>query len=118
MRQQRLLGEGSGRPEVGDAHAPLEIAAARDDLAPDRLDRLARQRPRIAGAQPGEDLRLALGTHHRRVVVLLPFADALRQARALGEPLEQLAVDAVDLRAQRVERFDSRRFGSVRVGGC
>ena len=110
--QRRLFAEGAGRAEVGHARGRFQRAAGRHDLAPDRRHAVGLQRAGVGGLQAVDHLRLALGAEHHRAFVLLDLADLQRQAGAAVQQRQQLAVDGVDLLAQRQQVRVAARGGS------
>ncbi|CAJ3909917.1 Uncharacterised protein [Burkholderia pseudomallei] len=101
--EHRLFAIGADGPEERDVYRLLEIAARRHDLAPDRADVLARERPGAHVLQARDHLLLALRPEHGRVEVLLDLADLERDRRALIQQRDQLRVDRVDALAQRLQ---------------
>jgi hypothetical protein len=113
IAQRRLFAEGSGRPEVGHAHAPLQRATGGHDLAPDRGHAGALQRAVVGDLQPLDHLGLALRMEDHPTGALLQFADLLCQRGAPVQQREQFPIDRVDLRAQRQQRAVGGLVGSA-----
>src|SRR5262249_17135821 len=78
---------------------------------------LALQRAGIGRLDLVDDLRDAVGPEKGRAVAALQFTDLLGDVRAIVEQLEQLAVERVDLLAQRQQFRGRYRFGGWGVGG-
>ncbi len=101
--EHRLLAIRADRSEKRDVDRLFEIAAGRHDLAPDRADMLARERPRAHVLQARDHLLFALRAEHRCVEMLLYLADFERNRRALVQQRDQLRVDRIDALAQRFQ---------------
>lgn len=101
--EHRLFAIRADRPEKRDVDRLLERAAGGHDLAPDRADMLARERPGAHVLQPRDHLQFALRPEHRRVEMLLDLAHLERHRGALVQERDQLRVDRVDAVAQRFQ---------------
>ena len=115
VAERGLLAERAGRAEVGDARRRLQRAAGRHDLAPDRRHALVLSGPGVACLQAVDDLRPRARGETPASLRALELADALREPARRLSSAEQLAVERVDLRAQR-GRSGPRRTRSKPCG--
>ena len=105
-----LMRERRRRTEVRDGQRMLEIATARQHLAPDRGDRVPGKRTGRGRTESSEDLRLALRGIRRHPIPLFELSDPEGGLCTLVEEVEDLVVKVIDPGApiaQEVHR-DSR----------
>jgi hypothetical protein len=90
MLEHRFLAEGARGSEVSHRQMVLERTACRHDLRQDAGKRGVAERTGIERRRPPQDLRFPLGAVDR---ALLQTADALRQASARRQQLDQALVE-------------------------
>jgi len=106
---------GPRRAQMGHADVLLDGPRPRDQLAVDGLEAGVRQRAFVCRRHPLQHHLLARRVVGRFAVRPLDVADLSGELRPLVHPLDELAIDAVDLRA---EGSQARRLGGVgrRIG--
>lgn len=98
---RRFLAEGTGRAEHGHALGGFQRQAGRHDLAPDGGHMRALERAGVVGLDLLDHLGHAVRAEEGRAFLLLELAHLLGHMGALIDQLQQLAVQGIDLVAQR-----------------